>query len=490
MSIKILSLLKVMQNTVMVAMVTLAMTLFAPAVSAQTSDFNHMRTGFPLTGVHTNVECETCHVGGIFKGTPKDCAGCHSAGRRVVAPGKHASHIITNAPCDVCHTNTVSFLGARFNHIGVQPRACINCHNGGTGPGKPASHVITNSPCDSCHRSSAWIPAGYDHVGVVPGSCAQCHNNVTAIGKPSFHITTTPLNKACDDCHTTGFTTFVGAVYHHEGVVPGTCGTCHLGQSAGARPKTPGHIPTTGNGCDACHKNTVSFTGAIMDHAAAVSTPCATCHNGGYTSEGTTGALAKPTNHMATTAACNTCHYSYTTFTGATVHSALSAGICGTCHNGTTAKGVTAGHIPTTGTGTACDSCHTNTAYISFANSPMNHAVVTSTRCDVCHSGSYTSEGITGALAKPSLHIPTTITGSLDCNTCHTSTTSWTSEKMNHNSTTTGCKTCHNSGTSYLGSMDKKTLGSHEGSKTTDDCSQSGCHRPLGSEGTSWVKWN
>jgi hypothetical protein len=226
-----------------------------------------------------------------------------------------------------------------------------------------------------------------------------------------------------------------------------------------------------------------------MSHTAVTATSCATCHNGAYTSQGTQGALAKPTGHVVTTAACNTCHTSFTTFLGASNHTSVTPGTCGTCHGGQSATTVskTAGHIPTTGNG--CDSCHTK-GYTSFAGATMNHSVTGSTRCDTCHNGAYTSQGTQGAKAKPGNHVPTTITGSLDCNTCHSGTTAWTSEKMNHNGATTGCKVCHNSSASYLGNMQKKTLGNHEGSTAANDCSQSGCHRPLGNKGTAYSKWD
>jgi hypothetical protein len=41
---------------------------------------------------------------------------------------------------------------------------------------------------------------------------------------------------------------------------------------------------------------------------------------------------------------------------------------------------------------------------------------------------------------------------------------------------------------SYLGSMEKKAL-THEKSTGVTDCSQSGCHRPLGVRGTPYSSW-
>jgi hypothetical protein len=228
---------------------------------------------------------------------------------------------------------------------------------------------------------------------------------------------------------------------------------------------------------------------------------CATCHNG-------VTALGKPSWHMVTASACDSCHTqsntsNYTTFTGASGsvdHSAIPAGNCQSCHNGSTAKGLSAGHIPS-GTRT-CDGCHAKfngTTVTTFSPASMNHAVVTAIRCDTCHGGAYTTQGVQygGAQAKVTRHIPTTITGSLDCNTCHTnpvytSASGWSTVRMNHNGAQGGgvpiyCVTCHLSGTTYQGGMEKK---SHEGTSTAKDCSRSGCHRPLGSKGAAYTRWD
>jgi hypothetical protein len=105
-----------------------------------------------------------------------------------------------------------------------------------------------------------------------------------------------------------------------------------------------------------------------------------------------------------------------------------------------------------------------------------------------------------GAYGKVGNHIPTTITTGLDCTTCHTTTSytslaNWLTERMNHNGAQGGgvggngtyCVTCHLKGAPYMGTMDKK---SHEGTSMAKDCSKSGCHRPLGSKGTTYVIWD
>ena len=131
---------------------------------------------FPLTGGHATAACETCHVAGVFKGTAKTCDGCHALGKRVVATPKSTSHIVTDAPCETCHFNASTFLGARFNHGTALPGQCTTCHNGRQSMGKPASHssgLKATKSCDNCHRSlHSWFQASWNHVGVVPGTCS------------------------------------------------------------------------------------------------------------------------------------------------------------------------------------------------------------------------------------------------------------------------------------------------------------------------------
>ncbi len=243
-------------------------------------EFDHLRTGFPLTGVHAVTPCERCHVGGQMAATPTNCDYCHRTGSRIAATVMPARHIPTAEPCDNCHRSAVTWAGARFSHVAVAPGTCLTCHNGSVTNGKPGGHVATTQSCDVCHRTLAWLPAGYDHTGVVAGTCGNCHR-------------------------------------------PGGSG------------------------------------------------------------------LAEPTNH-----------------------------------------------IP------------------------------------------YASQLLNGS--------------SMSCDSCHLSTTTFTSEKMNHNGSLGNgsgwCKACHQSGTSYLGSMQKRSL-THQSSSGVTDCSQSGCHRPLGNQGSTYSSW-
>ena len=115
-------------------LVGLLMMVGQPALAATArgaAQFDHLKTGFPLSGSHSTLRCESCHQNGVFKGTPKDCQTCHTSGSRfsranVVTPN---NHIPTTQACDTCH-GTQSFAGARFTHTLVVQGTCQTCHDG------------------------------------------------------------------------------------------------------------------------------------------------------------------------------------------------------------------------------------------------------------------------------------------------------------------------------------------------------------------------
>lgn len=341
----------------MFAVLLAVTTLQAGAAQQIGRDFNHMTTGFPLSGGHAAAACESCHVGGVFKGTPRACDGCHAVGKRVVATPKNDRHIVTDAPCESCHFNTATWLGARYNHGSAVTGQCRSCHNGRQAAGKAGTHSAgkkATESCDSCHRTFAWLPASWNHT-LSPGVCSTCHTNAATVSsanlKPAGHAA--PALKgtlACDSCHSyLGW--YPNRFKHNTGAA---CSSCHDGISA-TGPKT-GHTSFPGwpTECNQCHTTTTAWLPALG---------------------------AKPTNHIPENP------------------------------------------------GTACSSCHVGGTALRGASM---HVYVSSSACTVCHlkGNAYTAWG-----------------------------------------------------------QDTKSIG-HEGMKSTDDCSKSGCHAPAGSRGTAYVRWD
>lgn len=527
---------------------------------------NGSYTSFSAGGFHTiaanNVliasgPCSTCHNGSYTAWTSSN---------GMYPQAKIAAHITTTADCYTCHTslNTstyTTFLGAGFhgvaaNNVGIAGTCGTSCHNtvGGTNASGAQGHPNTTvhnsvgANCDLCHtvaltlNYTTFLGATFTHTAPI-GVCSTCHDGSTATGKPATHI---PTAAACNQCHALpppsgSATSFIGATFHlvaaNNTAAIGVCQTCHTGSYTtypsfnGLVPQAQSvpHIPATGS-CDACHTSLVTtygsatgFLGAVYNHAGVAAGGCATCHSGAYPgvssktycySAGAACPIPGSFAHQATSAPCDQCHntgasQNYTTWANAGyAHSGADATKCANsgCHApGGAGKGLSANHFPTT---LSCDSggCHTYTTG-TFAGGQLVHSVVTTMRCDSCHNGAYSAFGSTGALPKVSNHIPTGITGSLDCNTCHKGinpqtaaastggTALWAKgaqpgETMNHNGAQGGapnyCVTCHLSGVTYLGTMQKK---SHNGSSTSKDCSSSSCHAPIGRTGATYTNW-
>lgn len=432
----------------MVAIATMA----ASAAVAQTGaakDFDHARTGYRLDGAHERARCESCHINGVFRGTPKDCASCHTSGGLFSRGNvtKSPNHVPTLASCDACH-NTRTFSGARFSHVGVAAGTCMSCHNGSTAPGKPTSHMPTTASCDSCHRSSSWLPAaGFDHVGVQAGTCATCHNGTRAKGRGAAHVPNVAVsaigNASCDTCHRSGFTSFLPARLHANVSVSNQCATCHTGSFPPAVGKPSNALHANATTCETCHKSTTTWAGSKVDHGTfTIATNCASCHNG-------SAATGKPAVHVPTgTANCGSCHnkspqgWKPTTWNHSQVPVTSQ---CASCHNGAfpPADGRHPSHIPyvsIAGVGSAsCDSCH-KAGYAAWTPARFHGSYTVTTQCASCHTGTFAP-----AVGRPNnaTHVGATV-----CETCHKSTTAWATVTFAHtpaNAVGTGtCDTCHN----------------------------------------------
>ena len=513
--------------------------LFVNALAQSSSPTLHIPTGQDCVACHTDSSYKSFVVNPdtinsqIHVGSAGRCATCHSGNYTGSnAQTKSAKHVPTNSQCDTCHKGNKTWATVTVDHNQFTPTpvigahvvsgtdSCASCHTlGGSGLPPPGNHVPTDATvipaaidqaCDNCHTSfSAFAPGSMaNHAGVKkdPGkglsdNCSKCHNGnfvgVNALAKTVTHIQTA---QECDACHA-GFTTFANGQFNHATSM-GTkkCADCHDG--AQAKGKTPNHVPTTA-ACDLCHTQAASggYTTWIPGHMQASqhnSTvaptakigdgTCSQCHNGSFLS---VNAQAKPANHVATTAACDSCHKdaTFTTWTGAVyTHSASDAGKCVSCHyTGGPALGQNATHIPIGSI--SCDNCHTNYSY--FAPAAMNHTGLTGA-CYVCHSGAnynfVQARAMTMADA-PMPHVPTTT----ECYQCH-STSSFKSfypAKMNHAGTSGTCYTCHNG--SYLASLANAapatiltSAGTSVSHTTSTTCDSAGCHTST-SNFTSWV---
>ncbi len=419
---------------------------------------DHSLFAFHLDGQHATVACENCHVNGVFKGTPMDCASCHSD------TDPHGGSL--GPQCETCHTpngwkpssfdhnNSIFKLTGRHNTV-----VCSNCHIDLKFKGTPtncASCHSKNDPhagklgtdCASCHTTNGWTPSTFDHsrsTFALDGkhtsvACSQCHTDKLFKGTPSdcasCHSDTDPhggaLGNQCTDCHTTsGWKP--SSFNHNNSIFKLTgqhsnvaCSNCHKDMKFKGTPtncfscheQDDNHNGTLGTNCAACH-STAAWKPSTFDHSNSAfpltgkhtSAACAKCHVNNVF-KGT------PTN-------CFACHAQDDN------HNGTFGQNCAACHSTSGWKPSTFDHsksaFPLTGkhTSTTCTKCHVNNV---FKGTPTN--------CYACHASNDRHGGKYGT----------------NCAACH-STSAWRPATFDHTfpldhgeSGTVACATCHPGG--------------------------------------------
>jgi hypothetical protein len=443
---------------------------FAPAAMSHTGTTGPLAAG----------NCSTCHNGSYLAQN---------------AQAKSGTHISTSAQCDTCHTSTTSWATAPFNHATANPPVagiCASCHNGTNALGKPTNHIPTGAQCDTCHKNfTAFAPATMSHAGttgpLAAGNCSTCHNGsyayANALAKTASHI---PTTAQCDTCHN-NYTAFTPASMSHAGTAgpaaAGNCATCHNGSytAVNARAKPVSHIPTVLS-CDTCH-TTTAWKPTSFNHQGVVAGTCTTCHND-------ISAVGKPAAHIPTSQSCEVCHktgISWLPLVTPYSHTGVVAASCSSCHGGSYTNidvKPASTHLPTSD---SCDACHTKTAWLP--PTAYAHTGIAAGTCSTCHGGAYTS-----IVTKPGNHIPVAQWPS--CDACHKSYASFANAKIHTTAFTATtaypgtCLNCHSPGNPYgvttrtsdhSKSEWKNFNGKLQSGLTT--CDASGCH-------TSVKKWN
>jgi hypothetical protein len=360
--------------------------------------FDHARfAGFTLIGAHAQLNCQQCHVGGRFVGTPANCVGCHlQKFNQTINP----NHIVSNFPqdCSLCHSMT-SWIPASFNHntarfplTGVHAKQqCLACHNSG-------QYATLPTTCVSCHLANYNGTTNPKHTSAgFPQDCSICHSTTAWTPAPFNHNATRfPLTGAhaqqqCLVCHSSG----------QYATLPTTCVSCHLANyNATANPKhTSASFPQD---CTVCH-NTTAWTPAAFDHSktkypltgAHRSVACANCHISGV--------------YVGTPSDCYSCHSKE--YNSVTNPSHVSAGFprdCSQCHSTSAWSGAAFAHArfpiysgTHAGKWTTCGDCHAN---------PNNYSVFSCLTCHA-HDKSTTDANHRG--------VSNYVYNSANCYTCH-----------------------------------------------------------------------
>ncbi|RLD21568.1 MAG: hypothetical protein DRI69_03700 [Bacteroidetes bacterium] len=363
--------------------------------------FDHNMTGFPLTGAHISVDCNSCHEQ-EFEGTSTICVDCHNMDfDESTNPNHGALNLSTD--CVMCHTTAPDWNPATFDnhddfyilagaHVAIAndcaachngdynstPGTCFGCHESDYNETAEPNHMVAqfSTECATCHTENTWIPSTFDHDGQyfpinsgahngVWDQCSECHTNPGDYG-----IVT------CTTCHMEGET-----ADEHVGVAgynfnSSACLACHpTGEAEGALDHNMTDFPLTG-----AHLTVDCFSCHDPDFGP-LSTECSSCHLTDYNES------TNP-NHgnLGLSTDCVVCHTTDPDWSPATfdVHNdyyvlngahAEIATDCAACHNGDY------NNTPNT-----CFGCH-ETDYNQTTN-PPHASLQFETDCATCHSES------------------------------------------------------------------------------------------------------
>ena len=179
-----------------------------PASAGWGGAFNHSSI-FPLVGVHGTIPCGSCHVNGVFRGTPRDCFGCHQAQYNATTnPNHRAAGFPTT--CDSCHNPASPNWNASFDHNVFFPllgrhltAACSRCH---------VNNVYQGTPriCYACHVAQYNATTNPNHVAAgFPTTCETCHRaSDSSFSQGTFNHVWFPITSgrhagiSCNICHT------------------------------------------------------------------------------------------------------------------------------------------------------------------------------------------------------------------------------------------------------------------------------------------------
>lgn len=414
--------------------------------------FDHSRTRFPLTGLHTQVACEKCHTPGPDN-KPRytgmafgQCSDCH----------RDPHHGVFAQGCQACHNTggwkkiSAESVSDKFDHAKTKfpllgkhaAVGCIQCHGSGD-----FKRPIAFQRCMDCHKPDPH--KGQFASRADAGECASCHTvegwkpstfTVADHAKSAYPLIGGHAKVGCEQCHIPrGTETVFKLKFQH-------CTDCHQDKHASQFAGAPYF-----NACERCHTvdsyHPATFT--LAQHkqtrfqltGSHIAVPCADCHK--------VSAALQPATAVYhwQNLSCTSCH--------ADPHrgqfdermrlakSAGGKGGCETCHSTESWKELqkfdhSSTAFPLLGAhrATACMDCHkpprleTTLINVDFRAAPKN--------CEQCHEDPHGRQFAKGA--------------STACADCHNSA-KWRPSLFDHNRRTSfplegvhrnvKCEACH-----------------------------------------------
>ncbi|MEW6028445.1 MAG: cytochrome c3 family protein [Chloroflexota bacterium] len=110
------------------------------------ASFDHSLSSFPLTGAHTGLACERCHVNNQFAGVSAACVSCHAD------PEFHAG--MFGRDCATCHSTSDWYAPYYGSHPGIADEGGRGVNHGGASCRDCHTANLYTATCTACHDSN------------------------------------------------------------------------------------------------------------------------------------------------------------------------------------------------------------------------------------------------------------------------------------------------------------------------------------------------
>ena len=230
---------------------------FGWGLNADSIIFDHNQaTSFVLEGVHSQIDCKSCHESLIFEESPSDCISCHtdvhsmSVGNDCARCHQAESWLVDNIP-ELHEENGFPLMGAHGN------LSCVECHMAETN----IRFDRIGNECISCHQDDYLTTENPNHeLAGYSTQCADCHNplgsewNADPITHDFFPLVEGHDIQDCNQCHTSS--SFADA--------SPDCVSCH--QTDFDETNNPSHtLLGFSTDCAACHTLAIDWMPATFD---------------------------------------------------------------------------------------------------------------------------------------------------------------------------------------------------------------------------------
>jgi hypothetical protein len=194
------------------------------------TSFDHERVSdFTLVGAHAQLECTSCHSGGLEADLGRECASCH-------ADDPHRGQL--GVTCDKCHSQLAWSAPPRFDHdlvafplLGKHAMLqCVDCHvslafhdAGGScidcHAAQDPHRRAFGEACATCHNPSDWLSVSFDHGARTGFALDGAHERLQCAACHGGRVLPAAGAQACGQCHRQDDP--------HSGRFGADCASCH-----------------------------------------------------------------------------------------------------------------------------------------------------------------------------------------------------------------------------------------------------------------------